>query len=61
MEYSRDEYKKRKVVGTRLSYKDKYPSSEKKKESKSIEFLEGFNFRKIKRCLECKRKFLKGV
>jgi uncharacterized protein with PIN domain len=61
MEHSRNEYKERKVVGTRLSYKDKYPSSEKKKESQSIEFLKDFNFREIKRCPECKRKFLKGV
>jgi len=43
-----DEYKKRKVVPTRLTFEEKYPSSTEYKTPESIKFLKNFNFKKKK-------------
>jgi hypothetical protein len=48
-DFSIEDYKKRKVVGTRLSYREKYhPLTEKERAEhrKTIEFIRGFDFSK---------------
>ena len=48
MEFDNKEYKKRKVVPTRLKFEDNYPSSSGYKTPDSIKFLKDFNFKKKK-------------
>ena len=48
MEFDNKDYKKRKVVPTRLHFEDSYPSSSSYKTLESIKFLKDFNFKKKK-------------
>lgn len=48
MEFNEKDFKKRKVVPTKLTYEDKYPSSSGFKNSDSIKFLKNFDFKKKK-------------
>lgn len=49
MSFDKEEYKKRKVVPTRLTYEDHYPVSTEYITPDSIKFLREFDFKKKKR------------
>ncbi len=48
MNFDKKEYEKRKVVPTRLTFEEKYPSSTGYKTPDSIKFLKEFDFKKKK-------------
>lgn len=48
MEFKDDEYKKWKVVPTRLNFEEENPSFSSNKTPDSIKFLESFDFKKKK-------------
>ena len=48
MNFDKKEYEKRKVIPTKLTFEEKYPSSTGYKTPNSIKFLKEFDFKKKK-------------